>query len=90
MTLRVGTFATGAATIDIRKVGRGRVEFLLDCNSGSKFGDDTSVAAGTLSQQQARELMTRLVDETPWLQRALAMQLVEQLLEHGTEGTEKK
>ncbi|MFE6152366.1 hypothetical protein [Streptomyces sp. NPDC057889] len=85
MTVHVGTFATGAATIDARRTRDGRIEFLLDCDSGSKFGDDTTVATGTLSIDQAREVVTRLVDETPWLQRALALQLVEQLLEQGTE-----
>ncbi|MFF4096335.1 hypothetical protein ACFYYY_21405 [Streptomyces sp. NPDC001834] len=88
--MRVGSFDTGAAIIDIRKAGRGRVELLLDCHSGSKFGDGTSVAAGTLTQRQAHELVTRLVDETPWLQRALAMHLMEQLLEHGTKDVEAK
>ncbi|MFF8918589.1 hypothetical protein ACF08M_36115 [Streptomyces sp. NPDC015032] len=90
MTLRVGTFATGAATIGVSKARGGRIEFLLDCNRGSKFGDDTTVATGTLPLQEAREVITRLVNETPWLQRALAMQFVEQLLEQGTEASETK
>lgn len=85
LTVRVGTFATGVATIDVRQTSGGRIEFLLDCESGAKFGDDTAAATGTLSLQQAREVITRLVDETPWLQRALALHLVEQFLEQGTE-----
>lgn len=90
MTLRVGTSATGAATIDIYKTRGGRIRFLLDCDSGSKFGDDTSVAAGTFPPEQVRELIARLVDETPWLGRALAMHLVDQLLEQATEEPESK
>lgn len=79
-----GDFETGGATVGVRKTKGGRIELYIDCDRPQALGDDTTVVSATLPPDKARELLTKLVHETPWLQQALAMQRVEQLLTEGT------
>lgn len=79
-----GDFENGGATISVRKTKGGRIELYIDCDRPQALGDNTTVVSATLPPDKARELLSKLVRETPWLQQGLAMQRVEQLLTEGT------
>jgi hypothetical protein len=79
-----GDFTSGGASIGVRKTKGGRIELYIDCDRPQALGDNTTVVSTTLPPDKAHDLMARLVRETPWLQHALAMQRVEQLLSEGT------
>ncbi|MFF4420483.1 hypothetical protein ACWGIU_15515 [Streptomyces sp. NPDC054840] len=79
-----GDSTTGGATISVRKTQGGRIELFVDCDRPQALGDGTTVVSSTLPPGKARELLAKLVQETPWLQEALAMQRIDQLLSEGT------
>jgi hypothetical protein len=81
------SMSTGLAHVFVGPADRGLVEVLLDCASGSWFGDGTHVIAETLSRDEAAELLIATVTSTPWLQRALALSVIDRWLDHGTAGT---
>ncbi|MEV4872303.1 hypothetical protein [Streptomyces syringium] len=79
-----GDFTSGGANIGIKKTKGGQIEVYIDCDRPQALGDGTTVVSATLPPGKAHELMAKLVQETPWLQRALALQRVDQLLSEGT------
>ena len=84
------SMSTGLAHAFVGPAGQGQVEVFLDCASGSQFGDGRHVIAETLSHDEAAELLIATVTSTPWLQRALALSVVNRWLEHGTAGAAER
>jgi len=78
------SLATGRATVFVAPDQQGLVEVFIDCASGSKLGDGSQVIAETLPYPEAAELLARIVTTTPWLQRAIALSVVERWLTNGT------
>ncbi|MER6217420.1 hypothetical protein ABT213_25635 [Streptomyces sp. NPDC001674] len=86
--MSIGESGRGAADISIARRPAGKVEVFLDCLQGAKLGDGTAGLHGILPEAVARETLLKAVRKTPWLQEALAVELITRLLTEGTGGDE--
>ncbi|MBB4986382.1 hypothetical protein [Streptomyces nymphaeiformis] len=84
--LSVGESGREVADISLTRRQGGKVEVFLDCLRGAKLGDGTAGLHGTLPEAVAREMLVKAVRETPWLQEALAVEMVTRLVAEGTGG----
>ncbi|MFJ7911599.1 hypothetical protein [Kitasatospora sp. NPDC096204] len=76
--IKVGeSLASGTAFIGVAPTKRGLVDVFVDCASGSQLGDGSYVVSEVLPPDQARELLTKIILITPWLQEALALSAVD-------------
>lgn len=62
----------------------GRVEIYIDCASGTELGDGSHVISEVLQASEARARLTEIIETTSWLQRALALSVVDGWLAGGT------
>ncbi|MFG2667891.1 hypothetical protein ACGFY6_27030 [Streptomyces sp. NPDC048387] len=78
------------ADISIARRKGDKVEIFLDCLRHAKLGDGTAGIHGTLPEAVAREMLVKAVRETPWLQEALAIEMITRLVAEGTGGDDFK